>query len=139
MAKALASQGAKIVAIARRQNLIDEVSAEITGGLAALSFGTAFHELDAVRGDFRREDLGAVLIGIRTGAQASGDADAHSLLKILLDEFGALSKAHDIGVICLSFSVAVGDRTVHGYGESGDRHLGLRAIPDFRVSRESSY
>ena len=30
MAKALASQGAKIVAIARRQNLIDEVSAEIT-------------------------------------------------------------------------------------------------------------
>ena len=30
MAKALASQGAKIAALARRQNLLDEVAADIT-------------------------------------------------------------------------------------------------------------
>jgi gluconate 5-dehydrogenase len=41
MAKALASQGAKIVAVARRQNLIDEVAAQITAEFGVEAIGVA--------------------------------------------------------------------------------------------------
>ena len=41
MAKALASQGANIVALARRQNLIDEVAAEITKEFGVEAIGVA--------------------------------------------------------------------------------------------------
>ncbi|MCQ2770624.1 MAG: SDR family oxidoreductase [Clostridia bacterium] len=50
MAKALASQGCKIVAVARRQNLIDEVAAEITKeyGVEAIGVAADITDTDAV-------------------------------------------------------------------------------------------
>ncbi len=49
MAKALASQGANIVALARRQNLIDEVAAEITKEYGVEAIGVACDITDTDR------------------------------------------------------------------------------------------
>ncbi|MBQ5331437.1 MAG: SDR family oxidoreductase [Oscillospiraceae bacterium] len=105
MAKALANQGAKIVAVARRQNLIDEVAADIakTYGVETLAVRCDITDTDAVNAmvDKVMEKFGRVDILINnagTGAVAPAEdiTDDQFANEMNIDLFGSFKVARAV-------------------------------------------
>ena len=105
MAKALANQGAAIVALARRQNLIDEVAADITGtygvkavGIACDITDTARVEaaVDEVMKEFGRIDILVNNAGTGAVAPAEDITDEQFAHEIDIDLFGSFKMARAV-------------------------------------------
>ena len=105
MAKALANQGAKVVAVARRQNLIDEVAADIakTYGVETLAVRCDITDTDAVNAmvDKVMEKFGRVDILINnagTGAVAPAEdiTDDQFANEMNIDLFGSFKVARAV-------------------------------------------
>ena len=105
MAKALANQGAKIVAVARRQNLIDEVAAEIAKeyGVETLAVrcditDTAAVEamVDAVLAKFGRIDILVNNAGTGAVAPAEDITDEQFGNEMNIDLFGSFRVARAV-------------------------------------------
>ena len=110
MAKALANQGANIVAIARRQNLIDEVAADIakTYGVKTLAVCcdiTSTEAVDAavdkIMATFGRIDI--LINNAGTGAVASAEdiTDDQFYNEINIDLFGSFRMARKIAKVAM--------------------------------------
>ena len=102
MAKALANQGAKIVALARRQNLIDEVAAEITKeyGVETLAVSCDITDTEKVEAAVKTvmERFGRIDILINnagTGAVAPAEdiTDDQFMNEMNIDLFGTFKMA----------------------------------------------
>lgn len=102
MAKALANQGCKIVAVARRQNLIDEVAADIAGeyGVETLAVRCDITDTDMVNAmvDTVLEKFGRIDIVINnagTGAVAPAEdiTDEQFANEMNIDLFGSFKVA----------------------------------------------
>lgn len=102
MAKALASQGANIAAIARRQNLLDEVAADITKEFGVKAVGIACDITDtesvertvaAVKEQFGRLDILINNAGTGGVAPAEDITDAQFENEINIDLFGSFKMA----------------------------------------------
>ncbi len=105
MARALASQGAKIVAVARRQELIDAVAAQIAAdfGVETLALrcditDTAAVEsvVDAVLAKFGRIDILVNNAGTGAVAPAEDITDAQFLNELDIDLFGSFRVARAV-------------------------------------------
>lgn len=105
MAKALANQGANIVALARRQNLVEEVAADLekTYGVKAIGISCDITDTDKVEAavDKIMEVFGRVDIVINnagTGAVAPAEeiTDEQFLNEINIDLFGTFKMARAI-------------------------------------------
>ena len=105
MAKALASQGCNIVAIARRQNLIDEVAADLekTYGVKALAVRCDITDTEAVEKavDEILEKMGRIDILVNnagTGAVAPAEdiTDEQFMNEIDIDLFGTFRLARAV-------------------------------------------
>lgn len=105
MAKALASQGATIVALARRQNLIDEVAKEITDTYGVPAIGVACDITDSERVvaavDTIMEKFGRIDILINnagTGAVAPAEdiTDEQFANEMNIDLFGSFKMAREV-------------------------------------------
>lgn len=105
MAKALANQGAKIVAIARRQNLIEEVAKEITDTYGVEAIGapcditdTAKVEaaVDTIMEKFGRIDI--LINNAGTGAVAPAEeiTDDQFMNEMNIDLFGSFKMARSV-------------------------------------------
>lgn len=105
MAKALASQGANIVCMARRQNLIDEVAAEIEKEFGVKAIGvkcditdTANVEeaVDIVMKEFGRIDILINNAGTGAVAPAEDITDEQFYNELNIDLFGSFRVAREI-------------------------------------------
>ena len=105
MAKALASQGANIVAIARRQNLIDEVAADIekTYGVKTLALRCDITDteqvekmVDAVMDAFGRIDILVNNAGTGAVAPAEDITDEQFATEMDIDLFGSFRVARAV-------------------------------------------
>lgn len=110
MAKALANQGANIVAIARRQNLIDEVASEIekTYGVKTLAICCDITSTEAVDAAVNKimEKFGRIDILINnagTGAVAPAEdiTDDQFYNEINIDLFGSFRMARKIAKVAM--------------------------------------
>ena len=110
MAKALANQGANIVAIARRQNLIDEVTAEIskTYGVKTLAVCcdiTSTEAVDAavdkIMATFGRIDILINNAGTGAVAPAEDITDEQFYNEINIDLFGSFRMARKIAKVAM--------------------------------------
>ncbi len=105
MAKALANQGAKIVALARRQNLIDEVAAEIAKeyGVETLAISCDITDtekvnsaVDEVLKKFGRIDILINNAGTGCVTPAEDIDDEHFYNEINIDLFGTFKMARAV-------------------------------------------
>ena len=105
MAKALASQGAKIAALARRQNMLDEVAAQITEefGVEAVGISCDITDSEKVSDTVRKimEQFGRIDILINnagTGAVAPAEdiTDEQFENEINIDLFGSFKVAREV-------------------------------------------
>ncbi len=105
MAKALASQGAKIAALARRQNMLDEVAAQITEefGVEAVGISCDITDSEKVADTVRKimEQFGRIDILINnagTGAVAPAEdiTDEQFENEINIDLFGSFKVAREV-------------------------------------------
>ncbi len=105
MAKALANQGAKIVALARRQNLIDEVAAQITADYGVEAIGVACDITDTdkveaavktIMDKFGRIDI--LINNAGTGAVAPAEqiTDEQFANEMNIDLFGSFKVARAV-------------------------------------------
>jgi gluconate 5-dehydrogenase len=102
MAKALANQGAKIVALARRQNLIDEVAKEIADTYGVETFAVSCditdtkkvdEAIDAVIAKFGRIDIVVNNAGTGAVAPAEDITDDQFANEMNIDLFGTFKVA----------------------------------------------
>ena len=105
MAKALASQGAKIAAVARRQNLLDEVAAEITREFGVEAIGVACDITDtenvkkavaAILERFGRIDILINNAGTGAVAPAEDITDEQFQHEMDVDLFGSFKVAREV-------------------------------------------
>ncbi len=105
MAKALANQGAKIVAIARRQNLIDEVAAEIAKDFGVETMAvrcdiTSTEDVeaavDAIMAKFGRIDILINNAGTGAVAPAEDITDEQFYNELNIDLFGSFRLARSV-------------------------------------------
>lgn len=105
MAKALASQGAKIAAIARRQNLLDEVAAEISREFGVEAIGVACDITDtenvkkavaAILERFGRIDILINNAGTGAVAPAEDITDEQFQHEMDVDLFGSFKVAREV-------------------------------------------
>lgn len=105
MAKALANQGASIVALARRQNLIDEVAADITKTYGVKAIGVACDitdtqrveaAVDTVLKEFGRIDILINNAGTGAVAPAEDITDEQFAHEIDIDLFGSFKMARAV-------------------------------------------
>ena len=105
MAEALANQGAKIVAVARRQNLIDEVAAKITEkyGVEAVGISCDITDTDKVESmvsqvmdKFGRIDILINNAGTGAVAPAEDITDEQCANEINIDLFGSFKVARAV-------------------------------------------
>ena len=110
MAKALANQGANVVCMARRQNLIDEVAAEITKEFGAKAIGvrcditdTANVEeaVDTVMKEFGRIDILINNAGTGAVAPAEDITDEQFKNEMDIDLFGSFAMARRIAKVAM--------------------------------------
>lgn len=110
MAKALANQGANIVAIARRQNLIDEVAAEIAKTYGAKTLAvccdiTSTEAVDAavskIMETFGRIDILINNAGTGAVAPAEDITDDQFYNEINIDLFGSFRMARKIAKVAM--------------------------------------
>ena len=105
MAKALASQGAKIAAVARRQNLLDEVAAEISKEFGVEAIGVACDITDtenvqkaiaAILERFGRIDILINNAGTGAVAPAEDITDEQFQHEMDVDLFGSFKVAREV-------------------------------------------
>ncbi len=105
MAKALANQGANIVALARRQNLIDEVAADIVKTYGVKAIGVACDitdterveaSVDTVMKEFGRIDILVNNAGTGAVAPAEDITDEQFAHEIDIDLFGSFKMARAV-------------------------------------------
>ena len=105
MAKALASQGAKIAAVARRQNLLDEVAAEISREFGVEAIGVACDITDtenvkkavaAILERFGRIDILINNAGTGAVAPAEDITDEQFQHEMDVDLFGSFKVAREV-------------------------------------------
>lgn len=105
MAKALASQGANIVALARRQNLIDEVAKELTEQYGVKAIGVACDitdservtaAVDTVMKEFGRIDILINNAGTGAVAPAQDITDEQFTNEMNIDLFGTFKMAREV-------------------------------------------
>ena len=105
MAKALASQGAKIAAVARRQNLLDEVAAEISREFGVEAIGVACDITDtenvkkavaAILERFGRIDILINNAGTGAVAPAEDITDEQLQHEMDVDLFGSFKVAREV-------------------------------------------
>ena len=110
MAKALASQGAKIVCVARRQNLIDEVAAEITKEFGVEAVGIRCDITDTANVDatvdqimekFGRIDILVNNAGTGAVAPAEDITDEQFENEFQIDLFGSFRMARKIAKVAM--------------------------------------
>ncbi len=110
MAKALASQGAKIVCVARRQNLIDEVAAEITKEFGVDAVGIRCDITDTANVDaavdqimekFGRIDILVNNAGTGAVAPAEDITDEQFENEFQIDLFGSFRMARKIAKVAM--------------------------------------
>ena len=105
MAKALANQGASIVALARRQNLIDEVAADISKTYGVRAIGVACditdtarveESVDTIMKEFGRIDILVNNAGTGAVAPAEEITDEQFAHEIDIDLFGSFKMAREV-------------------------------------------
>ena len=110
MAKALASQGANIVAVARRQNLIDEVAKDIKKTYKVEAIGISCDITDtkkieemvaAVMKKFGRIDILINNAGTGAVAPAENITDEQFLNEVNVDLFGSFKVAREVAKVAM--------------------------------------
>lgn len=105
MAKALASQGANIVCLARRQNLIDEVAKEISDAYGVKAIGVSCditdtekvsQAVDTILKEFGRIDILVNNAGTGAVAPAEQITDKQFADEVNIDLFGTFKMAREI-------------------------------------------
>lgn len=105
MAKALANQGANIVCLARRKNLIDEVAAELTATYGVKAIGVACditdtekvaEAIDTVMKEFGRIDILVNNAGTGAVAPAEQITDEQFANEMNIDLFGSFKMAREV-------------------------------------------
>ncbi|MBR1757650.1 MAG: SDR family oxidoreductase [Lachnospiraceae bacterium] len=110
MAKALANQGCNIVAVARRQNLIDEVAAELreTYGVEAIGVRCDITDTENVKAcvatvmeKFGRIDILINNAGTGAVAPAEDITDAQFANEMNIDLFGSFKMAREVAKVAM--------------------------------------
>ncbi len=105
MAKALANQGANIVCLARRKNLIDEVAAELTRTYGVKAIGVpcditdtekVVEAIDVVMKEFGRIDILVNNAGTGAVAPAEQITDEQFANEMNIDLFGSFKMAREV-------------------------------------------
>ncbi len=110
MAKALANQGANIVALARRQNLIDEVAAELTATYGVKAIGVACDitstekvaaAVKKIMDEFGRIDILINNAGTGAVAPAEDITDDQFANEMNIDLFGTFKMAREVAKVAM--------------------------------------